>query len=89
MQITLTPDQAAFDEEVRAFLAESLPAEISERVKLGKGVSKEQLGAWTRILNEKGWAAPNWPREYGGTGWSLVELGSPSRTKGCRLARAV
>ena len=73
MQITLTPEQAAFDEEVRTFLAESLPAEISDRVKLNKGVGKDLLGAWTRILNEKGWAAPNWPREYGGTGWSLVE----------------
>jgi alkylation response protein AidB-like acyl-CoA dehydrogenase len=73
MQIALTPDQADFDEEVRTFLAESLPAEISQRVMLGKAVGKELLGAWTRILNEKGWAAPNWPKENGGTGWSLVE----------------
>lgn len=73
MHIGLTADQAAFDQAVRTFLAESLPAELSERVKLGKPVSKEALAAWTRILNEKGWAAPNWPKEYGGTGWSLVE----------------
>jgi len=73
MQITLTPAQARFDEEVRGFLADALPAEISDRVKLGKSPGKELLGAWTRILNEKGWAAPNWPKEYGGTGWSLVE----------------
>lgn len=73
MQMSLTPEQAAFDEEVRGFLAEALPVEISERVKLGKSVGKELLGAWTRILNEKGWAAPNWPEESGGTGWSLVE----------------
>ncbi len=73
MQIALTPDQEEFDQEVRSFLAESLPEEISERVKLGKAVGKELLGTWTRILNEKGWAAPNWPKEHGGTGWSLVE----------------
>ena len=73
MQMALTSEQAAFDQEVRAFLAEALPAEIAERVKLGKAVGKELLGAWTRTLNEKGWAAPNWPKEYGGTGWSLVE----------------
>ena len=73
MQIALTEDQAAFDQTVRSFLAESLPAELAQRVKLGKPVSKAQLADWTRILNEKGWAAPNWPKEYGGTGWSLVE----------------
>lgn len=73
MQIALTQAQQAFDEEVRTFLAEALPAEIAERVKLGKAVGKELLGAWTRILNEQGWAAPNWPKAYGGTGWSLVE----------------
>ena len=73
MRIALTPEQRAFDEEVRAFLATKLPAEISERVKLGKSVGKDLLGTWTRMLNEKGWAAPNWPKAYGGTGWSLVE----------------
>lgn len=73
MQIALTAEQAAFREEVRSFLAESLPAEIAQRVKLGKPVGKELLGAWTRILNEKGWAAPNWPVASGGTGWSLVQ----------------
>jgi alkylation response protein AidB-like acyl-CoA dehydrogenase len=73
MQIALTPEQAAFEQEVRDFLAAALPEEISRRVKLGQAVDKEMLGAWTRILNEKGWAAPNWPARYGGTGWSLVE----------------
>jgi alkylation response protein AidB-like acyl-CoA dehydrogenase len=73
MRIALTPEQRAFDEEVRAFLAAKLPAEISNRVKLGKSVGKDLLATWTRMLNEKGWAAPNWPKAYGGTGWSLVE----------------
>ncbi len=73
MQMALTAEQEAFREEVRAFLAQALPAEISDRVRLGKSVGKELLGRWTRILNEKGWAAPNWPVESGGTGWSLME----------------
>ena len=29
--------------------------------------------AWQRILNDKGWAAPAWPVEHGGTGWSLEQ----------------
>jgi alkylation response protein AidB-like acyl-CoA dehydrogenase len=73
MQMNLTPAQTAFRDEVRDFLAESLPADIADRVRLGKSVGKEDLGRWTRILNDRGWAAPNWPVEDGGTGWSLVE----------------
>jgi alkylation response protein AidB-like acyl-CoA dehydrogenase len=73
MRISLTSAQAAFREEVREFLAAELPAEISERVRLGAPVGKTGLATWTRILNEQGWAAPNWPQEYGGTGWTLVE----------------
>jgi alkylation response protein AidB-like acyl-CoA dehydrogenase len=28
---------------------------------------------WHRILLKKGWAAPNWPTEHGGTGWDLKQ----------------
>jgi alkylation response protein AidB-like acyl-CoA dehydrogenase len=73
MRMSLTTDQSNFRDEVREFLSSELPNEISERVKFGKPASKEDLGAWTRVLNARGWAAPNWPVEHGGTGWSLVE----------------
>jgi alkylation response protein AidB-like acyl-CoA dehydrogenase len=36
-------------------------------------VGKDDLARWTRILNRRGWAAPAWPVEHGGTGWSLIE----------------
>jgi acyl-CoA dehydrogenase len=29
--------------------------------------------AWHRILHKKGWVAPAWPKEYGGTGWDLMQ----------------
>ena len=73
MQISLTHEQKHFSDEVDAFLAEELPAELSQRVKLGRPVSKEGQIQWTRILNARGWAAPHWPVECGGAGWSLVE----------------
>ncbi len=73
MRAKESPQQAAFRDEVRTFLREHLPAELAERVALGHGVSKEDLAAWTRALNARGWAAPNWPVQHGGTGWSLVE----------------
>ena len=73
MQISLTAGQTAFRDEVREFLDRELPADIARRVKLGRGVAKEDLAVWTRILNARGWAAPNWPEEYGGTGWTSVQ----------------
>ncbi len=73
MNIELTAKQLEFQTQVRDFLAGKLPPELAQRVKFGKSVSKDDLIRWTRILNEQGWAAPHWPQEYGGTGWSLVE----------------
>jgi len=73
VQLQLSAAQRSFREEVREFLAANLPAEIAEKVRFGRGVGKDELGAWTRVLNGRGWAAPNWPVVHGGTGWSLVE----------------
>jgi alkylation response protein AidB-like acyl-CoA dehydrogenase len=73
MRYDLTPEQAAFKDEVETFLREHLPEHVAAKVKRGAGVSKEELTHWTRILNAKGWAAPAWPVEHGGTGWNLVQ----------------
>ena len=46
----------------------------SIRTKLveGKKLAKDDIVAWQRILNKKGWAVANWPVQWGGTGWSPV-----------------
>lgn len=73
MKSELSDLEIAFRQEVRDFLQDSLPGSISDKVKLGKGISKDELIDWTRILHKKGWAAPNWPKEDGGTGWTMVQ----------------
>lgn len=73
MRISLTESQQRFRDEVRTFLADELPRPLADRVRFGKAVSKADLAGWTRILNRRGWAAPNWPEAHGGTGWTLVE----------------
>ena len=72
MQLQLSEDDRQFLEQVREFLETSLDSALSEKVKLGYPISKEEQDDWTRILNAKGWAAPNWPVEVGGTGWTMV-----------------
>lgn len=73
MQLALTPAQRRFRDEVREFLEESLPAALADRVRFGRSVPKDELAAWTRTLNARGWAAPSWPEAHGGTAWSLIE----------------
>jgi alkylation response protein AidB-like acyl-CoA dehydrogenase len=70
MDFTLDPADQAFQEEVRAFIRAHLPADIARRGRQGYHPRRDDVQRWTRILNEKGWAAPAWPAEYGGAGWS-------------------
>jgi alkylation response protein AidB-like acyl-CoA dehydrogenase len=70
VELKLSPEDAAFRDEVRSFLETSLPADIRARVEGGKTLGRSDYMRWHRILFEKGWIAPHWPAEYGGTGWS-------------------
>ncbi|MGE0333262.1 MAG: acyl-CoA dehydrogenase family protein [Ramlibacter sp.] len=73
MDLSLSPAQAAFRQDVREFIRERLPADIRERLRLGHPPRKNDTVRWQRILNEKGWAAPHWPREYGGCDMGPLE----------------
>ena len=71
MELALSPEDAAFRDEVRAFINDNYPAAM--RVPNPEtDLSKEQMLLWHRILHKKGWIAPLWPREYGGPGWSIT-----------------
>lgn len=64
-------DYEAFRAEVRDFALTRCPQELRDAVlKLGK-LGREVECAWQKILFARGWGAPNWPREVGGTGWDL------------------
>lgn len=72
MDLRYTREDLDFREEVRAFLRAALPADIQGKVRKGQVLLKEDIVRWQRIMNERGWAVPAWPVEWGGTGWSLV-----------------
>jgi pimeloyl-CoA dehydrogenase large subunit len=74
MDLRFTPEENAFREEVRTFFKENLPEGIRKKAAEGIRYVKDDIVTWQRILNKKGWAAPHWPKEYGGTGWSPVQL---------------
>ncbi|WP_263263165.1 acyl-CoA dehydrogenase family protein [Pseudomonas sp. RIT-PI-S] len=73
MDIHYTERQNQFRDQVRAFLASELPADIAAKGQLGKRLSKADMERWHRILASQGWLASSWPVELGGTGWDAIE----------------
>lgn len=73
MDLTLSPADLAFRNEVRAFIADTLPHDIAETFHNAGRHSFAQMMRWHQILHEKGWVAPHWPVEHGGAGWSVMQ----------------
>ena len=73
MNIDFTPEEQAFQKEVRQFFAEEYPQHILEKVRRRQRLTKEDQVEGQHALYEKGWAGVNWPVEYGGTGWTATE----------------
>ncbi|RIV82672.1 pimeloyl-CoA dehydrogenase large subunit [Aurantiacibacter xanthus] len=82
-----TDEETAFAQEVRDFVRANLDPDVRRRVICAQPVSLEEKRVWHATLARQGWAAPHWPVEWGGTGWSpaknylfvetLAEEGAP------------
>jgi alkylation response protein AidB-like acyl-CoA dehydrogenase len=74
MDLSLTADEIAFRNEVRAFFADRLTPEFRRAgAKLTSVYADPAISrAWQRVLFEQGWAAPSWPVEHGGCDWTPV-----------------
>ena len=70
MNLNRDPADERFRDEVRAFLRETLPPDMARRNLRDFHPTKADMQDWTRLLHAKGWSAPHWPVEFGGTGWS-------------------
>ncbi|KMO80142.1 acyl-CoA dehydrogenase [Mycolicibacterium chubuense] len=73
MQLALTPEEAAFRDELRTFYATEIPAEIRERSRAGTEISKDDIVTTHKILNDHGLAVPSWPVEWGGKDWTPTQ----------------
>ncbi|MGA2709011.1 MAG: acyl-CoA dehydrogenase family protein [Steroidobacteraceae bacterium] len=73
MDLNYTPEQQSFRNEVRAFLEAELPADIRDKIRLGRRLHKDDLVRWQKILYRRGWGAGMWPKRYGGAAWNVVE----------------
>jgi len=63
----------AFREEVRTFLRDQVPGDLKGQQRCTRS-PPEQIMRWQQLLTERGWGAPYWPKEHGGTGWSVPQI---------------
>ena len=73
MDLAFTPEELAFREEVRTWVAQNLPKDVAYKVQNGLNLSREDQQGWGKILGKKGWLGFGWPNEFGGPGWTAVQ----------------
>lgn len=73
IDLLLDDSLRAFRGEVRQFLRTAVPDETRARLDMGYSATKSEVVAFLKKLSAKGWVAPAWPVEYGGTGWSQLQ----------------
>jgi alkylation response protein AidB-like acyl-CoA dehydrogenase len=73
MDLNYAPADLAFRDLVRSWLESHLPADLQHKVLNHKRLSRADYVCWHHIVAGKGWVAPAWPVEHGGTGWSKVQ----------------
>ena len=73
MDLSFSPEDLRFRDAIRAFVARELPPTIKHKMQVGEELSREDYVTWQKIMNAHGYLAPNWPVEYGGTNWTVVQ----------------
>jgi alkylation response protein AidB-like acyl-CoA dehydrogenase len=69
VDLSLTPQEETFRDEVRTWLEENHPGPEPEGLEEVLAFRVE----WQRRLHEAGWAGISWPKEYGGRGATMIE----------------
>ena len=77
MDFTLTPEQEAFREDVRAWLKTNIPRDWEARAMGSADVPRPEaydaMRVWQRKLYDAGFIGLTWPKEYGGRSLTFLE----------------
>ncbi len=73
MHLGFSAEEETFRLEVRDFIGGHLPADIRRKVELGQYLERDDYVRWQDILAAKGWYAVNWPKQWGGPGWTPAQ----------------
>jgi acyl-CoA dehydrogenase len=66
------PGLESFRQEVRQFLRDHLPPELAGGARVTRS-PRAHVMRWQKILTARGWGAPHWAKEHGGTGWPVQQ----------------
>jgi alkylation response protein AidB-like acyl-CoA dehydrogenase len=72
MDLEFTAAEEEFRREVREFARAAVAGDVQAAVGRGEDATREAITGWQRALNARGWGAPNWPEQFGGTGWDPI-----------------
>ena len=72
MDVTFTAEHQEFREEVRRWVADSMPAHLREKADDDALFEHDEIMEWHRILYRQGWVAPAWPEQFGGPGFDAT-----------------
>ena len=73
LDLAFKGDYQDFRRDVGNFIDEHLTAEMRAKTERAEFLGRDLHTQWQKALEAHGWGAPNWPTQYGGTGWSLAE----------------
>jgi alkylation response protein AidB-like acyl-CoA dehydrogenase len=73
MDLAFTPEEQQFRQDIRAWVRDNLPPEISHKVRNALRLTREDMQRWAKILGKKGRLGYGWPKEFGGPGWNAVQ----------------
>ena len=71
--IKLSKEREAFVEKVATFVDKNYPKKLRDKQKNRQEFTREDYKLWHGILDDAGWGAVHWPKEYGGTGWDELD----------------
>ena len=72
MDLAFSPEDLAFQQEVREWIATAYDDDLRRKMSQSKNGYLDKAGQvkWQKKLFERGWAAPDWPVEWGGCGFT-------------------
>lgn len=73
MNLEFNKAEKSFQQDVRAWLSDNVPADVIEKTQNGEMLDKVLQQKWERRLGTKGWLATTWPKKFGGPGWNATQ----------------
>ncbi len=73
MDLSFSPADVAFRDEVRTWISGAMPPDIRAIAEVDGHFEHDVVMRWHKILHAKGWVAPHWPQKFGGPGLSATQ----------------